>query len=121
RSFIPSFGISEYSGLFIAGPWNFQAIGLARRARRAKVPISYAAKGGLSRADFSRLRDIKKIPYFLGIEIFLLWWARAIIFSSAIERDNCVVPRALWGHKQVIVPEPFSPPPLSQLSNLQRC
>jgi glycosyltransferase involved in cell wall biosynthesis len=64
----------------------------------------------MGRADFRHLRDIKKIPYFFLFEIFLLLWARAVVFSSSAERDNCVAPKFLWKHKQAIAPEPFLPP-----------
>jgi len=103
--------IGRYAGLFVAGPWNLRALALSGAAKRAGIPIVYAAKGGLGAADFGRFRDIKKIPYFFAIEIFL--WARAkkIIFSSSFERDNCIAPKFLWRNKYVIMPEPFSPGP----------
>lgn len=102
-----------YSSLLVAGPWIWQAIGLCRRARDAGIPISYAAKGGLAREEFRRFRHLKKIPYFLLVESNLLRWASSVIFSSTIERDDCVAPRKLWWRKQFIVPEPFEPFPIS--------
>lgn len=102
--------LKRYAGLFVAGPWNLQALKSSYLAKRAGVPFIYAGKGGLSAADFVRLRDIKKVPYFWGIEVFLWAWAKAIIFSSPVERDNCIVPKFLWQDKYVIIPEPFSPP-----------
>ena len=107
--------IGAYAALFVAGPWIWQALGLCRRARKAGIPISYAAKGGLARAEFLRPRDFKKIPYFLAVESLLFWMARRVIFSSPAERDTCMAPPFLWRGKCAVVPEPFEPkPPVSR-------
>lgn len=101
--------IASYDGVFVAGPWNAQALSVAFRAYRAGVPISYAPKGGLSWADFMHFRDFKKIPYLILIEIFLICAAQRVIFSSSAERDNCILPSCFWRHKQALLPEPFLP------------
>jgi glycosyltransferase involved in cell wall biosynthesis len=111
---LTNIAMESYAGLFIAGPWLFRALGLTLRAKLRGVPVSYAPKGALGSADFARLRDIKKVPYLLMLEIFLLLLAQKIVFSSPEECNNCIVPSIVWRRKQVVVPEPFAPSSLSR-------
>lgn len=99
--------IDSYAALFVAGSWNRRAPFLVLRAVLSGVPVTYAAKGCLCRAEFERLRDMRRIPYFLLIEWLLLAVARRIVFSSYAEQDASMVPRWLWGKKAVALPEPF--------------
>jgi glycosyltransferase involved in cell wall biosynthesis len=96
-----------YGALFVAGSWNLRSPAMVLRARLAGLPVVYAAKGCLSRIEFTRLRDMRRIPYLLLVEWWLLAAARHIVFTSSIEREACVVPHLLWGRKAVVVPEPF--------------
>jgi glycosyltransferase involved in cell wall biosynthesis len=97
----------SYAALFIAGSWNKRAPLIALRAALAGVPIVYAAKGCLCRAEFERLRDLRRIPYFLLLEWLPLALAGRIVFSSRAEQKACVLPRWLWQRRAVLLSEPF--------------
>jgi len=99
--------IGSYAALFVTGSWNRRAPRLVLSAVLKGVAVSYAAKGCLCRIEFERLRDMRRIPYFLLIEWLLLALARRIIFSSRAEQQESVLPRWLWAHKAVSLPEPF--------------
>jgi|GEM_PF-1966315 len=97
----------SYSALFIAGSWNRRAPPIALRAAMEGIPIVYAAKGCLCRAEFAQWRDMRRIPYFLLVEWLLLALARKIVFSSRTEQRGSVLPRWLWESRAVLLPEPF--------------
>jgi glycosyltransferase involved in cell wall biosynthesis len=97
----------SYAALFIAGSWNRRAPLIALRAALAGLPIVYAAKGCLCRAEFERLRDLRRIPYFLLIEWLPLALAGRIVFSSRAEQEACMLPRWFWRRRAVLLPEPF--------------
>jgi glycosyltransferase involved in cell wall biosynthesis len=99
--------VKSYAALFIAGSWNRRAPLVALRAALGGVPITYAAKGCLCRAEFERLRDMRRIPYLLLVEIWLLVAARRIVFSSRAEQLASVLPRWLWQRRAALVPEVF--------------
>lgn len=96
-----------YDAVFVAGSWNRRAPLLVLRAVLAGVPVSYAAKGCLCRIEFERLRDMRRVPYLLLIEWWLLALSRRIIFSSDTERWATVLPAWLWRRKAVRLEEPF--------------
>lgn len=98
---------ADYGAILVAGSWNLRAPLAVLRARSAGLPVVYAAKGCLCRVEFTRLRDMRRVPYLLLIELWLLLMARHIVFSSRLERDACVVPAWLWRRKAVTIPEPF--------------
>lgn len=112
-AFVPSadLDLTCYEGVFVAGSWNMQAPAIVYRAVLAGIPVVYSAKGCLSRAEFVRPRDFRRIPYLLLVELSLLLLARRVVFTSRAERESCVVPRWIWRHKQALVPEPFEGPP----------
>jgi glycosyltransferase involved in cell wall biosynthesis len=99
--------VASYAALFVAGSWNRRAPLLVLAAARKGVPVTYAAKGCLCRAEFERARDMRRVPYLLLIEWLLLALARRIIFSSRLEQQASVLPRWLWRKKAVHLPEPF--------------
>lgn len=96
-----------YGALFIAGSWNRRAPGLALRAAWKGIPITYAAKGCLCRAEFEKLRDMRRIPYFLLVEWLPMALARRIVFSSQAERQASVVPAIFWHSRARQLEEPF--------------
>lgn len=78
--------VGNYDALIIAGPW--QKPGAIRRLLACRMPhqkLFYLPRGGLARAEFQRPRDIKKFPYFYGIERAFLKAADGIVFSSEAE------------------------------------
>lgn len=101
--------ITPYAALFVAGAWNRQALALALRARLAGQRVVYAPKGNLARAEFRRLRDLKKFPYLFTAEAALLALSSAIILSSRAERRTLQPPCGLFARRMTIIPEPFEP------------
>jgi glycosyltransferase involved in cell wall biosynthesis len=99
--------LSDYAGLLVAGSWNLRAPLLVLRARLSGLPVVYTAKGCLSRIEFTRLRDIRRVLYLLLVEIWLVLAARCMVFTSSAEERACVVPRKLWHWKKTLIPEPF--------------
>lgn len=99
--------IRIYSALFIAGSWNRKAPLLAFQAFTAGVPINYAAKGCLCRIEFSRLRDMRRIPYLFLVEWLPIALARRLVFSSRAEQRAFVLPSWLWRRRAVCLEEPF--------------
>jgi glycosyltransferase involved in cell wall biosynthesis len=99
--------VKSYAALFVAGSWNRRAPLIALCAAWGRVPITYAAKGCLCRMEFERLRDARRIPYLLLVEVVLLALARIIIFSSRVELRASVLPRWLWQRRAAMLPEVF--------------
>jgi len=99
--------MGDYAALFVAGSWNRSAPFLVVRAVLAGVPVTYAAKGCLSRIEFERLRDMRRVPYFLLVEWLLLALARRIVFSSDAEKRTSILPAWLWRRRAVRLEEPF--------------
>jgi glycosyltransferase involved in cell wall biosynthesis len=99
--------IRAYAAIFIAGSWNRKAPWLALQAFIAGVPVSYAAKGCLCRIEFSRLRDMRRIPYLLLVEWLPIALARRLVFSSRAEQMAYVLPSWLWRRRAVCLAEPF--------------
>lgn len=99
--------LDAYGALFIAGSWNRRAPWLALRAAWKGIPIAYAAKGCLCKAEFEKLRDMRRIPYFLLVEWLPMALARRIVFSSQAERRTSVVPAILWRRRARRLEEPF--------------
>lgn len=102
--------IGRYSGVLVAGSWNSRAIAMALRARLAHVPVTYAPKGNLCSIEFSRFRDLKKIPYFFTLEWIVLLCSRTAVFSSHAERDAMWGPARLLCRNSVVIPELFRRP-----------
>lgn len=105
---ILSFRLEEYRCVFVAGAWNPIALAIAMRARWRGIPVVYAPKGNLARAEFKRLRDLKKFPYLVTAEMTLLWLASRIVFSSRLESRSVIVPVNVFSGKSVVIPELFS-------------
>ena len=103
----------HYAIVFIVGSWNPRSLAFALWSRRNGIPLVYAAKGNLCRIEFTRTRDIKKVPYLICLESLLLLSAQRIICSSAMEQDAYALPGPLVRHKMLIIPEPFCPMPFS--------
>jgi glycosyltransferase involved in cell wall biosynthesis len=99
--------MDTYAALFIADSWNRNSPLQALKAARAGIPITYAAKGCLCRIEFRRLRDVKRIPYFLLVEWLPFILARRVIFSSQAEQRAYVLPPLLWRRRAVLLEEPF--------------
>lgn len=108
--------LSEYGAVLIAGSWNRSAIPVAMRARRAGVPVSYAAKGNLCAIEFTRPRDLKKVIYLAVLEVIPLILSRTVIFSSSLERTHSLLPTFLVRRRQVLLPEPFKVPSIPGVS-----
>jgi glycosyltransferase involved in cell wall biosynthesis len=115
RTFEPTgaLDLRDYGGVLVAGSWNRSAPWLVLRAWLAGLPVIYTAKGCLSRIEFARLRDMRRVPYLLLVEIWLLLAAHRIVFTSAAEQRAYVVPRWLWWRKAMLIPEPFEGPDVS--------
>ena len=99
--------MTSYAALFIAGSWIRQAPFIALRAVWAGIPIVYSAKGCLCRAEFERLRDMRRIPYFFLVEWLPFLLARRIVFSSHWEQHEYVIPGRFWKRRAALVSEPF--------------
>ena len=101
--------LADYQAIFIAGSWNPKGVGIAFRALRSKVPVSYAAKGNLCAVEFTRVRDLKKLAFLVSFELVPLLVARRVVFSSDLERRYSLLPRAVK-RKGVLLPELFRIP-----------
>jgi glycosyltransferase involved in cell wall biosynthesis len=73
--------------------------------------VVYTPKGNLAWAEFKRLRDVKKFPYLLTLELGLLSISDRIIFSSELEKRYSLATSA-FARKSAVVPEPFVGPGL---------
>ena len=101
---------SVYDFMIVVGPWQ-SPLGIAnalfhsRRLRR----FIYVPKGGLARIEFSRCRDLKKIPYLYLIEVLWLLMAHRIVFSSKLELKSIFFPISLLRSKCMVTPDLFRP------------
>lgn len=96
--------MDAYGALLVAGPWQRAAGRLVIQSCRAGVRTVYAPKGGLALAEYSRLRDIRKILYLVASERRVLTMSDNILFSSIAERRATPIPT---GGRSIILPEPF--------------
>ncbi len=96
-----------HDAVLIVGPWNTASPREAARARIRGIPVTYAPRGGLSRIEFQRKRDMKKLPYLAAVESICLVAANSVLFSSQLERSR-TVPLAGLAHG-VVLPDPFVP------------
>lgn len=101
---------SAYDFIVIVGPWQspFRIANALFRNRNSGHFI-YIPKGGLAKIEFSRIRDLKKIPYLCLIEILWLVMARQIVVSSRLELESLPFPVSLFRSKCRIIPDFFCP------------
>lgn len=86
--------VRRYEALIQTGPWQRPASNIKTliAMREARQKLFYLPRGGLGRAEFNRLRDSKKLPYFALVERGFLRAADGIILSSQIEARNSICP-----------------------------
>lgn len=84
--------LKRYGAIIQTGPWQRPAGDIkAMTATRGPLQkLFYLPRGGFGRAEFNRLRDIKKLPYFALVERGFLRAADGIILSSRIEARNSI-------------------------------
>lgn len=102
--------LPRYRALAITGPWQSPATLMALVGRLSDAQrLLYLPRGGLGRAEFARLRDLKKLPYFAAIERRFVSAADVVVYSSETERANT----PLWARPakaEAIIPDFVSPP-----------
>jgi glycosyltransferase involved in cell wall biosynthesis len=97
--------IREYDAIIVTGPWQKPAaVARLLRSRVRDQRVFYLPRGGLGRAEFRRLRDIKKIPYFFAIERRILNAADSVVFSSRTEQ-RLTVSWARRPNRECIIPD----------------
>lgn len=86
--------LRRYDALIQTGPWQRPASNIKAliAMHEARQKLFYLPRGGLGRAEFNRLRDLKKIPYFALVERGFLRAANGVILSSQIEARNSIRP-----------------------------
>jgi glycosyltransferase involved in cell wall biosynthesis len=99
--------MNAYAAVFVADSWNRRSPLLALKAAWSGIPVTYAAKGCLCRIEFRRLRDVKRVPYFLLVEWLPFMLARRVIFSSLAEQRAYMLPPLLWRRRAALLEEPF--------------
>jgi len=100
----------DYDAVLIAGPWqNPKYVKPVLKARRQDQPLVYLPRGGLGRIEFSRLRDIKKWPYFFLIERGILHASTGVVLSSRCEQRNQIA-AARGLSREVVIPDFFIAP-----------
>ncbi|HEX8256328.1 MAG TPA: glycosyltransferase family 4 protein [Allosphingosinicella sp.] len=103
----------DYDAILIVGPWqNAAQLGPLLKRRPDGQQMLYLPRGGLGRIEFSRLRDLKKIPYFHLIERRLLDRSGGIVFSSEVERDHSIA-AARRRAPEWVIPDFFDSPDLT--------
>ncbi len=103
--------VGEYGAIVIAGPWQDpRIVGRVLRQRRPSQRLLYMPRGGLTKIEFSRPRDIKKWPYLYLVERRLVSQCETLVFSSEFERNNTMLPRRLL-ERSVVIPDLFAAPP----------
>lgn len=96
----------RYDALWIVGAWQTRALEMARKFRRAGRPVTYSPRGMLSRAEFSRLRDLKKFPYLWTLERRVLRLSDQVLLSSRLEYEQSP-PLAAISDRVIRLPDPF--------------
>jgi glycosyltransferase involved in cell wall biosynthesis len=101
---------SSYDLIIVVGPWQ-SPFGIAKAlfCGRGLSRFIYVPKGGLARIEFSRSRDLKKIPYLYLVEVLWLLLAHRIVFSSKLEMNSLYLPISLFRSKCTIIPDLFLP------------
>lgn len=103
-----SIQFNQYSAVVYVGQWhslmNLLKV-LLRKSPRSNFFI--ATKGGVCKVEFSRLRDYKKYLYFfvIGFPIFL--FAKAIVFSSELEKRSTVYPLQYLSDIARVIPDVY--------------
>ena len=106
---MPAGAIADYRAILVAGPWQNPArIAPVLKARRPGQPLYYLPRGGLTRADFARPRDLKKLPYLYLLERRLIDRCDGIIFSSEHERRDTLA-GARRRVPEFVIPDLFDP------------
>jgi glycosyltransferase involved in cell wall biosynthesis len=109
----PLDAVAGYDAILIVGPWqNAAQLAPLLKRRRDGQQMLYLPRGGLGRIEFSRLRDVKKIPYFHLIERRLLDRSGGVVFSSAVERDHSIA-AARRRAPEWVIPDFFDSPDLT--------
>ena len=81
----------DYSAILLTGPWqNAVSIGRLLSHRRQGQKLFYLPRGGLGKVEFSRSRDLKKVPYLSLIERRFIDASNGVIFSSQVEQRETV-------------------------------
>lgn len=106
---------SDYEAFMVVGSWIPRALPVSLAARRRGKRVTYAPRGALARIEFTRPRDIKKVPYAAAIELPVFRAADTVLFSSRIEADACVIPERM-AKEVVVLPDPYFPPVASPRS-----
>ena len=99
--------VPAYRAILVVGPW--QDPRLLRRilvARRETQPLIYLPRGGLAQIEFSRLRDLKKWPYFYLFERRIIAQSTAVVYSSDKERSHTIA-GAMRHPRAVVIPDFF--------------
>nr|QQZ51588.1 glycosyltransferase family 4 protein [Phenylobacterium glaciei] len=101
---------ADYATILLTGPWQ-KAVAIRRLlARRRKgQPVYYLPRGGLGRVEFTRPRDLKKIPYFFALERAFVHGATGVVYSSETERRHTIGPARRKTGEHVI-PDIVAPP-----------
>lgn len=83
--------IGDYSAILLTGPWqNALSIGRLLSHKHNAQKLYYLPRGGLAKVEFSRSRDLKKVPYLSLIERRFIDAANGVIFSSEAEQRETV-------------------------------
>ncbi|MGA0608373.1 glycosyltransferase family 4 protein [Phenylobacterium sp. VNQ135] len=83
--------LQKYDSIIVAGPWQRgPAIRTLYKNLSPSQNIYYLPRGGLAAAEFSRPRDLKKLPYLALVENERIRRTSSIVFSSKVERDSLV-------------------------------
>jgi glycosyltransferase involved in cell wall biosynthesis len=106
----PDGRVGEYGAIIVAGPWqNPRSVARVLRERRPSQRLVYMPRGGLTKIEFSRLRDIKKWPYLYLIERRLVDLCETLVFSSEFEKKNTILPKRTLD-RGVVIPDMFVAP-----------
>lgn len=98
-----------YRSIIQTGPWQ-SPLGLLRlRRARQNAHWIYLPRGGLAQVEFSRPRDVKKLPYLALIERRFIAASDAVVFSSETEQRHTLH----WSFspsQAVVIPDFVAPP-----------
>ena len=99
-----------YQWIVCVGVWQPAKLLMKVLAKsHARQKFYYLPRGGLCKVEFVRLRDAKKIPYLLLVEVIWICLAKGILFSSRLEFEKSVFPITLFRRKAHIGPDFFLP------------